>query len=91
MKYTAIEGKKLKKVRFYGHPRAQTISNTRTVSVIVKSGDTEIGRMLMSFDNLSKNGGYDLTFGYFDAEIAISAAQLFFTEAQESTTAAIAD
>ena len=59
--------------------------------------------MLMSFDNLSKNGGYDefevpetyassdLTFGYFDAEIAISAAQLFFTEAQESTTAAIAD
>jgi len=103
LKYTAIEGKKLKKVRFYGHPRAQTISNTRTVSVIVKSGDTEIGRMLMSFDNLSKNGGYDefevpetyassdLTFGYFDAEIAISAAQLFFTEAQESTTAAIAD
>ena len=88
--YTAIEGKTLTKVRFYGHPRAQTNKNTATI--VVKSGDNEIGTISMRYGEFSKNGGYseivipnaysasDLTFNFKDKEAAISAATLFFNE-----------
>ena len=88
--YNAIEGKKLSRVRFYGHPRAQTKQNTATI--VVKSGDNEIGTISMRYGEFSKNGGYseivipnaysasDLTFNFKDKEAAISAATLFFNE-----------
>lgn len=86
--YTAIEGKKLSRVRFYGHPRAQTKQNTATI--VVKSGETEIGTISMSYGEFGKNGGYgeiiipdkysesNLTFNFKDKEAAISAATLFY-------------
>lgn len=88
--YNAIEGKKLSRVRFYGHPRAQTKQNTATI--VVKSGDNEIGTISMRYGEFSKNGGYseivipneysasNLTFNFKDKEAAISAATLFFNE-----------
>lgn len=88
--YNAIEGKKLSRVRFYGHPRAQTNKNTATI--VVKSGDNEIGTISMRYGEFSKNGGYseivipdaysasNLTFNFKDKEAAISAATLFFNE-----------
>ena len=88
--YTAIEGKTLSKVRFYGHPRAQTNKNTATI--VVKSDDKEIGTISMRYGEFSKNGGYseivipdaysasNLTFNFKDKEAAISAATLFFNE-----------
>lgn len=88
--YTAIEGKKLSRVRFYGHPRAQTNKNTATI--VVKSGENEIGTISMRYGEFSKNGGYgeiiipdeysasNLTFNFKDKEAAISAATLFFNE-----------
>lgn len=88
--YNAIEGKKLSRVRFYGHPRAQTKQNTATI--VVKSGNNEIGTISMRYGEFSKNGGYseivipneysasNLTFNFKDKEAAISAATLFFNE-----------
>ncbi len=86
--YNAIEGKKLSRVRFYGHPRAQTKQNTATI--VVKSGDNEIGTISMRYGEFSKNGGYseivipneysasNLTFNFKDKEAAISVATLFY-------------
>ena len=88
--YNAIEGKKLSRVRFYGHPRAQTKQNTATI--VVKSGENEIGTISMRYGEFGKNGGYgeiiipdeysasNLTFNFKDKEAAISAATLFFNE-----------
>lgn len=86
--YNAIEGKKLSRVRFYGHPRAQTNKNTATI--VVKSGDNEIGTISMRYGEFGKNGGYgeiiipdeysasNLTFNFKDKEAAISVATLFY-------------
>lgn len=86
--YNAIEGKKLSRVRFYGHPRAQTKQNTATI--VVKSGDNEIGTISMRYGEFGKNGGYgeiiipdeysasNLTFNFKDKEAAISVATLFY-------------
>ena len=86
--YNAIEGKKLSRVRFYGHPRAQTKQNTATI--IVKSGENEIGTISMRYGEFGKNGGYgeiiipdeysasNLTFNFKDKEAAISVATLFY-------------
>ena len=86
--YNAIEGKKLSRVRFYGHPRAQTKQNTATI--VVKSGENEIGTISMRYGEFGKNGGYgeiiipdeysasNLTFNFKDKEAAISVATLFY-------------
>lgn len=86
--YNAIEGKKLSRVRFYGHPRAQTNKNTATI--VVKSGENEIGTISMRYGEFGKNGGYseiiipdeysasNLTFNFKDKEAAISVATLFY-------------
>lgn len=89
--YTAIEGKKLSKVRFYGHPRS-----TNTSTVCVKRGETEIGKINMGYNSIASNGGFgeieipdayssaDLTFSITDNAALISAVVLFFEE--DSTT-----
>lgn len=87
--YTAIPNKSLKRIRFYGHPRA----TTNTVIIEVKSGEGIIGTIPLSFNEIGKNGGYceleipaaystsNLTFNMKDTNpAAISAATLFFNE-----------
>lgn len=87
--YTAIPNKSLKRIRFYGHPRA----TTNPVTIEVKSGEEMIGTIPLSFNDIGKNGGYceleipaahstsNLTFNMKDTNPAIiSAATLFFNE-----------
>lgn len=86
--YTAIQDKKLKRIRFYGHPRA----TTGAVTINVKSGEASIGSVALNFNDISKNGGYNdfevpeaysqsnLAFSIDKNPAAISAAILFFNE-----------
>lgn len=86
--YTAIQDKKLKRIRFYGHPRA----TTGAVTINVKSGEASIGSVALNFNDISKNGGYNdfevpeaysqsnLAFSFDKNPAAISAATLFFNE-----------
>lgn len=87
--YKHIDGKSLKKVRFYGHPRA----TTGLVTINVKSGENAIGSVTLNYNDISKNGGYsdfeipeahsqsDLSFSVTNNNPAIiSAATLFFNE-----------
>lgn len=87
--YTAIPNKSLKRIRFYGHPRA----TTNPVTIEVKSGEEMIGTIPLSFNEIGKNGGYceleipaahsasNLTFNIKGTNPAIiSAATLFFNE-----------
>lgn len=86
--YTAIQDKKLKRIRFYGHPRA----TTGAVTINVKSGEASIGSVALNFYDISKNGGYNdfevpeaysqsnLAFSIDKNPAAISAAILFFNE-----------
>ncbi len=86
--YTAIQDKKLKRIRFYGHPRA----TTGAVTINVKSGEASIGSVALNYNDISKNGGYNdfevpeaysqsnLAFSFDKNPAAISAATLFFNE-----------
>ncbi len=86
--YTAIQDKKLKRIRFYGHPRA----TTGAVTINVKSGEASIGSVALNYNDISKNGGYNdfevpeaysqsnLAFSLDKNPAAISAATLFFNE-----------
>ena len=86
--YTAIEGKKLKRIRFYGHPRA----TTKAVTINVKSGETSIGKVALNYNDISQNGGYNdfevpvdnsqsnLAFSLENEAALISAVELFFNE-----------
>lgn len=87
--YKHIDGKSLKKIRFYGHPRA----TTGLVTINVKNGENAIGSVALNYNDISKNGGYsdfeipeahsqsDLSFSVTDNNPAIiSAATLFFNE-----------
>lgn len=86
--YTAIQDKKLKRIRFYGHPRA----TTGAVTINVKSGEASIGSVALNFNDISKNGGYNdfevpeaysqsnLAFSIDKNPAIISAATLFFNE-----------
>lgn len=86
--YTAIPNKSLKRIRFYGHPRA----TTGPVTINVKSGEAAIGSVALNYNDISPNGGYNdfevpeaysqsnLAFSIDKNPAAISAATLFFNE-----------
>ena len=86
--YAAIQDKKLKRIRFYGHPRA----TTGAVTINVKSGEESIGSVALNYNDISQNGGYNdfevpeaysqsnLIFNVDKNPAIISAATLFFNE-----------